>query len=202
MRNKKLLTYLAGPMESLSTNEMSVWRNEITDLLKLHDVLIYDPVAEEARKMGKDPDKQIEYIKGLKQGGHWSKFYDEMWRIWFGDIDQNTDIIQLLTHIRMKKHIEGDSDSLFKHMGDAEAVIRSDFIIVNVPKDVNMVGTIYEVMIAFLFRIPIYLILPDSNNTNTNSSLLFGTQISNNGKLKSFCKIKDCYSQICKDYKL
>ena len=148
MRNKSKLCYLAGPMESLSDSEMSTWRNEMTELLTKSDILVYDPVAEEARKMGKEPGKQIEYIKGLKKGGHWNKFYDELWRIWFGDIDQNTDIIQLLTHLRMRKHIEGDPDGLFKHMGDSEAVVRSDFIIVNVPKDTHMVGTIYEVVFA------------------------------------------------------
>ena len=62
--------------------------------------------------------------------------------------------------------------------GDYEAVAKSSFIIVYLPKDTKTVGTIYEVMLAFLLRIPIYLILPDHSKTECNSSLLYGVLIS------------------------
>lgn len=128
--------------------------------------------------MGKESYHQVEYIKGLKRAGHKEIFYDEMWKIWFGTIAQNTELIPLLTHLRMKKHVEGNRRSAIGGWGDAEAVVRSDFIIVHLPNAVRSIGTIYEVVFAFLFRIPIYLIVPDAPATDVNSSLLFGTQIS------------------------
>lgn len=199
---KPISTYVAGSMEFSSIEDMSNWRNEITKKLKHNDLIIYDPVVMESKKSGRDAESQIKRIKNLKQGGKWEQFYNEMWRIWWGDIDHNLDLVQILTHLRMRKHIEGNDESLFKHMGDAEAVIRSNFIIVYVPKEAKMVGTIIEVTLAALFRIPIYLILPDDTKTNANSSLLFANQISNNGKLKSFYNIDDCVNYIKKEYNL
>jgi len=174
----KYTTYLAGAIEHVSSKEMKTWRQECHEKLNSKDLLIYDPVAQESYKVGKPSKEQVDYIKGLKQGGHWDKFFTEMWKIWFGTINPNQDLIPLLTNLRMKKHIEGNTKEEIANWGDAEAVTRSDFIIVYLPKDVKTVGTIYEVVLAFLFRIPIYLICPDASKTDTNSSLLFGVQIS------------------------
>jgi hypothetical protein len=56
--------------------------------------------------------------------------------------------------------------------GDYEAVVRSDFIITYMPKDIKTVGTILEVEICYLFGIPVYLILPDCSKTDANSTLI------------------------------
>jgi len=198
----KYTTYLAGAIEHVSEKEMESWRDEIYSKLECEDLLIYDPVKQESAKVGKQSGQQVEYIKGLKRAGKWSLFFTEMWKIWYGSISENTDIIQLLTNLRMRKHINGNYEEDLKYWGDSEAVVRSDFIIVYMPKDVKTVGTIFEVVFAFLFRIPIYLILPDGNKTETNSSLLFGNQISNNGNLLSFYKVDDCVKYIKEQYKI
>jgi len=201
MFKKRYLTYSAGPMESVSLDDMTGWRNEISEHLTKLNINVYDPVEQENKKVGKTADSSIAYMNGLKAKGDWKTFYDKMFNIWFGTISPNTDLLTLLQHLRMRKHIETENDKYFDNMGDAEAVVRSDFLIAYVP-DVRMVGTIYEVMIAFLFRIPTYFIFPDKKLEEINSSLLFGGMISNNGELKAYSNISDCIKQITKDFNL
>ena len=199
----KFTTYLAGGIENCSKDEALNFREQLRTELAHADLLIYDPIQQEAIKVGKESYHQVEYIKGLKRGGYKEIFYDEMWKIWFGTIAQNTELIPLLTHLRMKKHVEGNRRSAICSWGDAEAVVRSDFIIVHLPNAVRSIGTIYEVVFAFLFRIPIYLIVPDAPATDVNSSLLFGTQISN-GKspFRIYRSINECVKAIKEDFKL
>ena len=198
----KWTTYFAGPIEHASKKEMNNFREELNEKLACPDLLIYNPVAQEASKVGQEAGKQVDYIKNLKRAGHWAIFFDEMWRIYFGAISQNTDIIQLLINLRMRKHIEGNRPRDIQFWGDAEAVVRSDFIIVYLPKEIKTIGTIFEIVWAFLFRIPIYLILPDHPNTEANSSLLFGNMIANNGKINSYYSINDCVKAIKETYKI
>jgi len=200
MGRPKFACYLAGNMENVSTTDMIDWRDEITKKLAHPELLIYDPVAVETKKVHRCPEEQIEYIAGLKRGGHWAKFYDEMWRIWNSTISKNTDILQVLQHLRMRKHIEGNTEALFhNHVGDAEAVIRSDFIIARIIKDIKTVGSIVEITLAALFKIPIYLILPDQNISDTNSTLLFLAQYSGG---KTFTKMDECVKAVKEGYKL
>jgi len=198
----KYTTYLAGAIEHVTAKEMKTWRDELTEKLKSPDLLIYDPVAQEGSKTGKTSSEAVQYITNLKQAGRYDLFFIEMWKIWFGAISHNTDLIQLSTVLRMRKHIDGNRIEDIRYWGDAEAVVRSDFIVVYMPKDVKTVGTIFEVVFAFLFRIPIYLILPDAPRTETNSSLLFGNQISNNGQLITFDSVNKCVAHIKETYKI
>ena len=196
---RQLMTYTCGPMEAVTLEEMTGWRNEVYNKLEKINIKVFDPVEQESKKVGKDAEISIEYMKKLKKNGEWKKFYKEMFKLWFGTISPNTDIVQLLQHLRMKKHIETDQDKYFENMGDAEAVVRSDFIVAYCP-NVSMVGTIYEIMIAFLFRIPVYFIVPDREINELNTSLLFGGMISNNGKLKAYKTIDECIDAIKKDW--
>jgi len=198
----RLTTYLAGAIEHATDKEMTSWRDELTAKIKSKDLLIYDPVAQESSKVGKPSGQQVEYIRGLKRAGRLDLFFHEMWKIWFGFISENTDIIQLLTTLRMRKHIDGNKPDDLHYWGDAEAVIRADFVIIYMPKDIKTVGTIWEQVFAMLFRIPILLILPDSSKTDANSTLLFGTQISNNGNLHVFYSVNECVKHIKETYKL
>ena len=202
MNRIRLTTYLAGAIESASKDEMGNWREEVRQKLKSPDLLIYDPILQESYKVGKSSIDQVEYITNLKRAGRWDLFYSAMWKIWFGAIQENTDIIQTLQNLRMRKYIDGNRREEINCWGDSEAVVRSDFVLVYMPKDIKTVGTIYEVVFAFLFRIPIYLILPDSTKTECNSSLLFGNQISNKGEVKVFYKIDDCIKFIKETYKI
>jgi len=199
----KYTTYLAGAIEHVSNKEMKSWRDEFKEKLNSPDLLIYDPVAQESSKVGKLSGKQVEYIAGLKRSGNWKLFYEEMWKIWFGGIAKNTDIMQLLNNLRMRKYIDGNTEEDLKYWGDAEAVVRADFIIIYMPKNVKTVGTIWEEVFAMLFRIPIYLILPDCSKTEANSTLIFGDQIANNGNEPiTFYSINECVKYIKENHSM
>lgn len=105
----KYTTYLAGAIESVSSKEMKSWRKEITEKLSSPDLGIYDPVEQESNKVGKESGKQVEYISGLKQGGHWDIFTSEMQKIWWGKIDTTKlDKIRLLIYLQEKARLEGN----------------------------------------------------------------------------------------------
>jgi hypothetical protein len=143
--NKKLkyTTYTAGAIEAISAKEMKSWRAEIREKLLSPDLGIYDPVEQEATKVGKESAKQVEYIAGLKQGGHWDIFSKEMEKIWWGNINTSKlDRIRLLIYLYEKARLEGNYTTDFKYWGDYEAVVRSDFIITYMPKDIKTTGTI------------------------------------------------------------
>jgi hypothetical protein len=200
--NKRLkyTTYTAGAIEAVSNKEMKSWRAEIREKLASPDLGIYDPVEQESFKVGKESGKQVEYITGLKQGGHWDKFSEEMEKIWWGKIDtKKYDRIRLLIYLYEKARLEGNYLTDFPYWGDYEAVVRSDFIITYLPKDTKTVGTLLEVHICYQFGIPVYLILPDSSKTDTNSTLI-DTVMKSGGEI--FYSINECCSFIKEKYKL
>lgn len=202
MDNKRLkyTTYTAGSIESATSKEMKGWRAEVRERLISPDLGIYDPVEQESNKVGKESGKQVEYITGLKQGGHWDKFNEEMEKIWWGNIDtKKLDRIRLLIYLYEKARLEGNYTSDFKFWGDYEAVVRSDFIIVYYPKDVKTVGTLLEMHICYLFGIPVYLILPDHPKTEANSTLI-DEVMKSGGQI--FYSIKECCDFIKEKYKL
>ena len=203
MENNKRLkytSYTAGAIEAVSSKEMKSWRAEIRERLNSPDLGIYDPVEQESCKVGKESGKQVEYITGLKQGGHWDIFADEMEKIWWGHIDtKKLDRIRLLIYLYEKARLEGNYITDFQYWGDYEAVVRSDFIITYLPKDIKTVGTILEVQICYLFGIPVYLILPDQAKTDTNSTLI-DIVMKSGGQI--FYSINDCCNFIKDKYKL
>ncbi len=149
------------------------FKKEIREKLASPDLGIYDPVEQEANKVGKESKNQCEYIAGLKQGGHWDIFSAELEKIWWGNINtKKLDRIRLLIYLYEKARLEGNYLSDFCFWGDYEAVVRSDFIIAYMPKDVKTTGTLIEIEICYLFGIPVYLILPDCSKTDANSTLL------------------------------
>jgi len=202
MENKRLkwTSYTAGAIESVSSKEMKSWRTEIREKLNNPDLGIYDPVEQESNKVGKESKNQVEYIAGLKQGGHWDIFATEMEKIWWGNIDtKKLDRIRLLIYLYEKARLEGNYLTDFKYWGDYEAVVRSDFIITYLPKEIRTTGTILEIQICYLFGIPVYLILPDHSKTEANSTLIDITMKSG-GQI--FYSIKECCEFIKEKYKL
>jgi len=195
----KYLCYTAGAIEHVSTSEMKTWREEINSRLKSPDLCIYDPVSQESSKVGKLSGEQVEYIKGLKRAGHWDLFMQEMTKIWWGNIIPDSHLAELFLHLRLKAITEGNFLEDLHKYGDYEAIARSTFIIVYLPKDVKTVGTIYEIMLAFLLHIPIYLILPDSPKTEANSSLLYGVMLSGG---ETFYTVNECCNYIIDKYKV
>jgi hypothetical protein len=195
----KYLTYLAGAIEHVSSKEMKTWRQELTEKLASPDLVIYDPVAQESSKVGKPSGEQVKYIQGLKQAGHWKKFEEEMQKIWWGSIRPDNHIFELFMAMRTDAILKGSFIEDLPSYGDYEAVARSEFIIVYLPKDTKTVGTIYEIMLAFLLHIPIYLILPDHPKTEANSSLLYGVMVSGGDV---FYSVNDCVKFIKEKYQL
>jgi len=202
MENKRLkwTSYTAGAIEAVSSKEMKSWRKEISEKLCSSDLGIYDPLDQESNKVGQESGKYVEYITGLKQGGHWDKFSEEMQKIWWGKIDiTKLDKIRLLIYLYEKARLEGNYLSDFPYWADYEAVVRSDFLIAYLPKDIRTVGTILEIHICYLFNIPIYLILPDHPKTEANSTLI-DMVMKSGGEI--FYNINTCCDFIRTKYKL
>jgi hypothetical protein len=167
----KYTSYLAGYIEA-ATGSCAHWRNEVKDRLKDAPIIFYDPVEREAQKTGKKSGEHVNYIKGLKQGGHWEKFREEMTKIWFGGIKPEGHIPDVFTYLRTRKLIDGNELRDLDFWADYEATIRSDFVIANMPSAIKTIGTVGEIFVAYMYRIPIYLIL-DQSKTDCNSTLLY-----------------------------
>jgi hypothetical protein len=197
-KKNRFTTYLAGAIEAASVKEMKSWREEIKEKLLSPDLVFYDPVSQEAKKVGKESKNQVEYITGLKQGGHWEKFAEEMEKIWWGGIDtKKMDRMRLMIYLFEKAKIEGNYPTDLDFWGDYEATVRSDFIIAYMPKDVKTVGTLFEIHTCYLLGIPVYLILPDQAKTDANSTLIDVTMKSG-GSI--FYSIKECCDYIKDKY--
>jgi hypothetical protein len=193
----RFVSYTAGAIESATMKEMTDWRHQLEkDLPK---VTFYNPVDRESQKVGKPSGEHVKYITGLKKSGNWDKFYSEMLKIWFGNIKCNgSDMADIFKTLRMRKQIDGNELRDLDYFADFEAVIRSDFTVAFMPKDVKTIGTIIEIFVAAMFEIPVYLIL-DAPKTETNSTLLMLIILS---KGEVFYSLKDCVTFIKERYKL
>ena len=197
MEKNKLTTYLAGFIEG-NVKESTGWRDEITVRLTHPDIAIYDPVRREAQKTGRATGEHVKYVIGLKKTGRWEKFRNEMDKIWLGSIAPEHNLMDVFKLLRYRKVIDGNGKHEMDYWADYEAVIRSDFIVANMRKDVQTVGTIVEIFLAMLFKIPVYLIL-DTPKTDTNSTLLMMVLYSG-GEI--FYTLNDCAKHIKEKYKL
>lgn len=203
MSDKLLLTfYLAAAIEHNKTvldGEKEDHKAKIKEELAISGVGIYDPVDREAQKTGKDSGNHVSYVTGLKKGGYWSKFIDEMRKIWWGQIHPQGRKVEILSTLRNKFLINGNTKSDLDYWGDEEAVIRSDFIIAYMEKNVKTTGTIREIHDCYLFDIPVYLILPDQTKSDANSTLL---EMIMGSKGEIFYSTHDCIKFIKEKYKI
>ncbi|MFH0806084.1 MAG: hypothetical protein V1901_04365 [Patescibacteria group bacterium] len=200
---KLLLTiYMASAIEhskEVCSGKKEDWKVEVKEQLKNPLIGIYDPVARESQKTGKQSGEQVNYITRLKQGGAWAQFHKEMGLIWWGDIKADTDKIQIMIALRNRFLIDGNEMRDLNFWADIEAVIRSNFIFVYMEKNVKTVGTIREITYAELFNIPIYLILPDQTKTDANSTLIDMT-IKSGGQI--FYSTKDALKFVKERYNI
>lgn len=207
MENDKIkyTTYTASAMEHTDLNGMCSWRKEFSSYfahLKPTELFIYHPTDMEAVKVGKEPGEHIKYTSGLKRAGHFDLFFDNMSKIYFGEVDTLSTLpINIITAWRMEKIINGNYLNQVIKWGDIEAVIRCDFLTVKLEKDTKTVGTYFEYFVASVFNIPIYLIV-DETKTNTNSSVIYFNMLANRKLLKIFNTVKECAEAIKEDYKL
>jgi len=193
----KYTTYTAGFIEADPKGAES-WRNKIYESLKCQDLEIYDPVKREAQKTGKKSGEHVDYVVGLKKSGRWELFMNEMNKIWLGNLQPTHDLFEVFKLLRYRKIIDGNTKQEMDCWADYEAVIRSDFIIAYMTKDVKTIGTVIEIFLAMLFKIPVYLIL-DAPKTETNSTLLMMVMYSE-GEI--FYDVKKCTEFIKEKYKL
>ena len=198
-----ITTYLASAIEhnkvvqDLSKEDhKEIIKNELAHPL----VGIYDPVAREGQKSGKDCQLANQYIKNLKKAGHLDRFDEEMDKIWWGDITPDYDKIEVMRAIRNDFLRFGNTIDDLNHWADYEAVLRSLFIIAYLEKNLKTIGTIKEIHTAYLFNIPVMLLLPDDTVTEANSTLINmvrksgGIVFSGNNCIKELIQyIKDTY---------
>jgi len=168
----KLSYYSAGSIEKDTNQGMTSWRNELKTKLSPYGVIQYDPVERESCKTGKPTGEHIKYITGLKQSGNWKKFILEMDKVWFGQIRPEGHVPDIFTFLRMRKLVDGNEERDFSFWADFEAVLRSDFVVANLRVNVQTIGTIGEIFVAYMFKIPIYLVI-DVSKTECNSTLLY-----------------------------
>lgn len=152
----KYTTYLACAIESSPPDGEVEWKTQVKSAFNRHILGIYDPVEQEESKTGKPAGAMCHYITGCKRGGRWGEFLEGMGKIWWGDIKSTGNKISILQALRNKAVIDGNHSQEFQHWGDYEAVVRSDFIIAYLEKNVPTVGTLDEIHLAYLFDIPIF----------------------------------------------
>lgn len=174
--DKLLLTcYTASAIEHNKTVQ-DLEKEDYKELIKselAHPLFgIYDPVAREGQKSGQDCQCANQYIKNLKRSGHWTEFDIQMDKIWWGGIDAEQDRLQLIRAIRNDFLINGNTIDDLNHWADYSAVIRSNFIIAYLEKDVRTIGTIKEIHTAYILKIPVYLLLPNQIVSEENSTLI------------------------------
>lgn len=176
-RGERLLltTYLASAIEHNKVVQ-DLEKESHKDIIQrelVHPMFgIYDPVAREGQKSGKDCQLANLYIKNLKKAGHMERFDEEMDKIWWGEVTPGYDKIEIMRAIRSDFQRFGNTIDDLNHWADYQAVLRSDFIIAYIEKNVKTVGTIKEIHTAYLFNIPVMLLLPDDTVTDANSSLI------------------------------
>jgi len=192
-----ITTYLAGYIETNPENAKG-WRDEIKEKLHNPKLLIYCPLTYESLKTGRHAPEQIKYIIGLKSGGHWEYFKEEMKKIWWGIVRPGRNRFEIMKQFQYRKMIDGNSEADLKVWGDFEAVARSNFIILYYKHDKPTWGTPAEAFEAFLLDIPIYII-SDVPKRDMNSSLLWWV-LETKGEV--FYKLDDCVNFIKDKYKL
>lgn len=196
----KYSIYLASAIEHSNTNSQN-WKKDVKSDLNYPYIGIYDPIEQECNKTGKSTIDTCNYISGLKRGGYWPRFYAEMRSIWWGNIipPSGCSKVEIMQTMRNRAIVDGNRIRDFYFFGDIEAVIRSNFIIAYIEKNIKTVGTIREITYAEMFNIPIYLILPDQTKTDANSTLIDMVFTSSG---ETFYNIKDCLKFIKEKYNI
>lgn len=171
MINKNIFFYLAGFIEAEVDKSIN-WREEFRDKVKADNIFHYDPILYEAIKTNKQAGEHVRYVVGLKQGGHYELFEYEMNRIWWGSVYVPPEMrYQVLTQWRLDKIIRGLDTERIQFMGDYEATVKADAIILYYKNAIPTWGTPGEAELAYFFNIPIFA-YSDVPKTQMNSTLL------------------------------
>jgi hypothetical protein len=172
---ERLTCYLAGPMEKVSDESATAWRERIAPKLVEYfgdNIEIVDPCKTEGIKLqglipeDSDLKDTKKLMKGWKASGCYEKFDEAIKRI-----------IQ----------------------ADLEVVRRCDFVIFFLDFEAKMGGTISELTVAHERNIPTYTVTYD-NVTDANSWILGMARLS--GRIfPNFNQLLDALFEDCKEYK-
>lgn len=170
-----LTTYLAGPMESISAENATQWRDRITPKLSEffgNNINIIDPCKTEGVKLqGIVPDgTDLKDTKKIMRGWKASGCYEKL-------------------DIAMKNIIQFD----------LEAVRSSDFVIFYLDFEVQMGGTISELTVAHERNIPTYSVL-HGNTTDANTWILEMARLSGR-TFPNFSQLLDTLQENYKEFK-
>jgi len=192
--------YLSSAIEhGTPDEEAKTWKEQVKKELGKPDVGIYDPIEQEIYKTGRTVKEACEYLTGLKRGGKWDLFHEQLNKIWWGEVKADYNRIDMLKLFRQRALIDGNRKDEFSSWGDEEAVVRSDFIIVYLDKNVKTVGTYREIVRAYDFNIPVYLILSNQTKTDANSTLI-DMVVQSGGEI--FYSVSDCIKFIKEKYNI
>ena len=147
----KYTFYLACAIEHTKTKDKAQdWKDPVKKEFNSPLIGIYDPIEREAQKTGTDSEETCNTIIGLKRSGAWSQFDEVLDRIWWGSIDPKEDKLRVILALRQRFLIDGNTIEDLNFWADYEAIIRSNFILAYLQKNVKTVGTIMEIHIANL----------------------------------------------------
>lgn len=150
--NNWLKCYLIGPMEKTKANDSGRgWRDKLRpDLLALVDsngspIYIFDPTREEQAKVDLEPKEFHKKMVGWVEGGNNDKIAENGDLIWQGKT-------------YLEKTDDPNKTKLVHIMGDFDYVLQSNFIICRMEEGDQPCGTYMEVGVAYLNKIPIYVL--------------------------------------------
>lgn len=150
--NAFLKCYLIGAMEKTKANDAGRgWRDKLRPELQAridqigNPIYVFDPTLEETNKVGLEPKAFHKKLMGWVAGGNNDKIAEGTDLIWNGK-----------TYIEPGK--EAGESKLVKIMGDIDYVLNSNFLICRFEEGDSPCGTFGEACIAFMHKIPIYVI--------------------------------------------
>ena len=190
----KLQVYITQPFEQ--SNFKWKWTNRLYKKLDLTKINFYDPQYEEQRKTGKSLIEDINLTHNYFINKDYNKLQKTMDTVWWAKKAPKNKIQYLY---KLKQNINKNK------WGDIGGVINSDFIIAYLPPNCKTVGAHYEMFLAYLFNIPIYLIMPGVKyKTRLMKSKLFNKSqfMVVNSAGGWFWTIKDCINFIKKKYNI
>lgn len=190
---KKYVTYLAGWIEACP-DSANTWRSKINNAFEGSNIFTYCPIKYESIKTGQGTEENVKYIRKIKKQQNWKKFKEVMKNIWWGKSKVlSTYPLLNLTGSFYKKNLNHFDDLTV--LGDFEAVVRSDFIIVNYHHNRPSWGTPAEALLAYLFNIPIYVV-SNVSKTEMNSTLLWWVKETNGSIFKTEENVIDFIKEV------
>lgn len=151
--NPHLKVYLIGPMEKTKAGDSGRgWRDKLRPELESridpngNPIYVFDPTQEEQNKVGMDIQTFHKKMAGWVLGGNHNLIAEGTDLIWKGK-----------TYLEPIPEKIGNY-KLIKILGDIDYVVNSNFLIARMEEGDAPCGTFGEACIAYMYKIPIYVI--------------------------------------------